>query len=78
MSAKASDQERLDLEDILAMLVRVDDHCRVALLKLSQWARTDEEGDILAEVFQARKATAEAKQQLAQYHRNYAENGRSR
>ena len=78
MSATKGDQERLDIEDILALLVRVDDHCRVALLKLSMWARTDEEGDILAEVFQARRTTNEAKQELAKYHAQYVENGRSR
>jgi len=76
MSARKSDQPRLDLEDILALLVRVDDHCRVAMLKLAQWARTDEEGDILMEVTKARMHTNEAKKELARYHRDYEKRAR--
>ena len=66
-----ADQKRLDLEDILALLVRVEDHCRVAMLKLSQWARTDEEGDILMEVSKARIEINKVIKLLARYHRNY-------
>lgn len=76
MSARASDQPRLDLEDILALLVQAEDHARVAMLKLSQWARTDEEGDILTEVFETRKTITDATQALAKYHRNYQERSR--
>ncbi len=77
MSARASDQPRLDLEDILGLLVKAEDHARVAMLKLAQWARTDEEGDILMEVKEARVTLNQAQTQLARYHRNY-ESGPSR
>jgi len=77
MSATASDQKRLDLEDILALQAQVEDHLKVAMLKLVRWVRTDEEGDILMEVKQARVIVNEAQSELARYHRNY-ENGQSR
>ena len=70
-----ADQKRLDLEDILALMIRVEDHCRVAMLKLSQWARTDEEGDILMEVSRARIEINDAIRYLAVYHRNYSPTG---
>lgn len=71
MSARASDRPRLALEDILALQARAEDHLRVAMLKLAQWVRTDEEGDILMEVQAARVKVNEAQSELARYHRDY-------
>jgi hypothetical protein len=65
MSAATTDQARITIEEALAWLVDADDRCRVAMLRLSQWAKTEEEGDILQEVFQARRAVAHAKQEIS-------------
>lgn len=65
MSAAKTDQACIDLENALAWLTDGDDHCRVAMLKLSQWAKTAVEGDILVEVMLARQAINEAKQTLS-------------
>ena len=46
------------------------------MLKLAQWCRTDEEDDILKEVFAARKEVAQAKSELARYHRDYEQRDR--
>lgn len=43
---------------------------------LAQWARTDEEGDILMEVQAARVTVNEAQMALARYHRDYQKRDR--
>jgi len=55
------DKARLSLEDIIGPLVIADEHLRIALIKMSQWARTDYEADIMAEMVQARKQVRQAR-----------------
>jgi uncharacterized protein (DUF3084 family) len=65
-----ADQFRIELENVIGPLTRVEVHLRIAQMKLAQWARTDYEADILREMIAARKETAKALNQLAQIHPN--------
>ena len=70
------DKFRIDVENALAYLVSAESHYRAAMLKLSQIAKTQVEGDILQEVQQARIETNNAREMISQLHENYSPNGR--
>jgi hypothetical protein len=71
MSATAEDQERLDLEEVLASLLDAEEHWRCAALRLTQRMRTLDESEILAELNAGRVAVVKAKTALAQRHPNH-------
>jgi len=72
------DKARLSLEDVIGSLVVADEHLRVALLKMVQWARTDYEADIMAEMVQARKEIRKARNHALEYHPDSRENGKEK
>lgn len=69
------DRQRLALEDVLPLLSAADEHLRCALLKLTQWARTNYEKEIIMEVLDARVAARQAVVRLSQYHPNHKSQG---
>ena len=64
------DALRITVENIIACQNDADDHLRVALIKLAQWARTDEDKEIIDEVLDARTAVERARQKTVSLHRN--------
>ena len=64
------DQFRVDLENAMGPLALLDEHLRVAQIKLAQWARTDYEADIIREMIAARQQAAKVRKQLAEMHPN--------
>lgn len=73
-----ADRTRLLLEEAAALLSGADEHLRCALLKLSQWARTDYEKEIIIEVLDARTEARRASVTIAQLHPNPIQKGSSR
>ena len=64
------DALRIELENIIACHKDADDHLRIALLRLAQWARTDEDREIIDEVLEARKAVGKAHKRTVSLHPN--------
>ena len=64
------DALRIELENITACQKDADDHLRIALLRLVQWARTDEDREIIDEVLEARKAVGQAHKRTVSLHPN--------
>ena len=64
---------RTKVENIIGCLVNVDDHLRVSLLRLAQWARTEEDREIIGEVIEARIKAAEAHELVLHFHRDKRE-----
>jgi len=64
------DALRVELENIIACQKDADNHLRVALLRLAQWARTDEDKEIIDEVLEARKAVEKARKRAVNLHPN--------
>jgi UDP-glucose 4-epimerase len=64
------DRMRLMLEDILAELANADDHLRVAGLRVFQWARTQEDADVVTELLAARQSVEQARLGIAGLHPN--------
>ena len=65
-----ADKFRIELENAIAPLTRVEEHLRIAQMKLAQWARTDYEADILREMIAARKEVAKSLDSLVAIHPN--------
>lgn len=68
MTAKATDRPRLQLEDALAAVCEADECARVAALRLTNRARTDEEAEIIQEILGVRIALREVRHYLRSYH----------
>jgi len=64
------DALRSELENIIACQKEADDHLRIALVRLAQWAKTQEDQDIIDEVLGARKAVERARRKAASLHPN--------
>ncbi len=64
-----TDRLRLTVENVLANLAEADDSQRVALMRLVQRARTQDEADIITEILTARQAVTRAKTVLMTLHR---------
>ena len=64
---------RLDLEDMIGALVIADERLRVAIMRMSQWARTDYEAETIVEIIQARQAIGRARERALEYHPNREE-----
>jgi len=68
-----ADRLRIDVENAIARLMKADDHLRVGLMLLSQFARTDREIDVMREMLGARKAVSLAHDRVVGLHRNRRE-----
>ena len=66
------------MEDVIGSLVTADKHLQVALTRMSQWARTDFEADVMAEMVQARKQIRKARDNALEFHPNSRENGKEK
>ena len=64
---------RTEVEDIIGCLLGVDEHLRVSLLRLAQWARTEEDRDIIGEVMEARVKANTAHDLVLHFHRDKRE-----
>jgi len=61
---------RITVENIIACQNDADDHLRVALVKLAQWARTEEDKEIIDEVLDARTAVERGRKKAVSLHPN--------
>lgn len=68
MTATAHDRPRLTLEDALAAIADADEHARCAALRLTNRARTLEEGEIIEEIIAVRDALRRLRSHLSTWH----------
>lgn len=68
MAATAHDRPRLTLEDALGALADADEHARCAALRLTNRARTLEEGEIIEEIIAVRDALRRARAHICHWH----------
>lgn len=73
----SADVARLALEDIIGPLASADEDLRVLLMKLSQWARTDYEADMIQDAIRARKRIRQARDNALKDHPN-SRNGKEK